>query len=80
MKRNVKFDDEVQDLVMDIKLDDDSTWRKIRPAQAQAARVTSGAADEGEEMRADELQTFMSSGRSSSRGPATGANACPQGS
>ena len=82
MKRNVKFDDEVQNLVMDVKLDEDGTWRKIRPAQAQAARAVSGADNGGEEMGLDELQTFMSFGGSgsSTQGPATGANACPQGS
>ena len=60
MKWNVKFDDKKLDLVMDIKLSESSTWKKIRPGQAMAARELGGPPDDGEEeMAAHELQSFM---------------------
>ena len=68
MKRNVKFDDEVLDLIMDVRLDENSPWRKIRPEQALAAKEISPVNGDGEEMRADEIQSFCSSGQPSSGG------------
>ena len=80
MKRNIKFDDEVLDLVMDVKMQDHGEWKKIRPGQAMKARtVRRESEDAAEEMSADELGAFMSASASGS-GPATGANAQPQGS
>ena len=37
LKRNVKFDEEDGDLYMDIKLNDTSDWRRVKPEQAAAA-------------------------------------------
>ena len=34
-KRNVKFDDEINDLVLDFKTSDEDRWRKVRPQQAR---------------------------------------------
>ena len=82
MKRNVKFDDAVLDLVMDVKLHDNAPWRKIRPAQALAAKMPAPQLGvDTEEMGADELQSCYAaaSASSSSGNPATGANATPQG-
>ena len=36
MKRNVRFDDEALDLVLDVKLGENHPWKRIRPSQAQA--------------------------------------------
>ena len=81
MRRNVKFDDEKLDVVMDVRLNDSGTWKKIRPGQAMAARVISGPPRDGEEeITADELQNCMSGASTSSSGSATGANAAPLGS
>ena len=38
LKRNLKFDDEVMDLVMDVRLAENSSWKKIRPGEAAEAR------------------------------------------
>ena len=76
MKRNVKFDDEFMDLVMDVKLNENATWRKIRPGRALAVKIARRDSVEENEMTADELQSSMQG----SGGPATGVNAFPQGS
>ena len=47
LKRNVKFDDGVMDLVMDIKIDVNSPWTKMRPDQALEA--TKGRAEPSRE-------------------------------
>lgn len=80
MKRNVKFDDENLDLVMDIKLSEEEPWRKIRPSQAKEAKKGQvvPSREGGSELNADDLQAMMQG--SGSQGPATGANAQPQGS
>ena len=38
MRRNIKFDDAVMDLVLDVKLEEAAPWQKIRPEQARAVR------------------------------------------
>ena len=38
VRRVVKFDDENQDLMMDVKIGED--WGRIRPAEAQAAKMS----------------------------------------
>ena len=81
LKRNVKFDDEVLDLVMDVRINEAAPWRKIRPAQALEAKK--GRADpsreESTELAPAEIQAFMSSTASASATPATGANASGMG-
>ena len=49
MRRNVKFDDAELDLVLDFSLDPDggAPWRKIRPAQAIAAKAKLGKSGAG---------------------------------
>ena len=37
LRRNVKFDEQDKGLFMDLKLDEESDWRRIKPAQAEAA-------------------------------------------
>ena len=37
LKRNIKFDEEDNGLFMDIKLKDDSDWKRVKPHQAGAA-------------------------------------------
>ena len=81
LKRNVKFDDEVMDLVLDIKIDDNATWRKIRPEQAMAVKLSLPSQDDEAEMDSNELHSMMA-GNGTTPGPsssATGANATPQG-
>ena len=62
MKRNVRFDDETMDLVLDVKLGENHSWRRIRPTEARLARTalpsasSSGAA---EEMGSDEVKTLL---------------------
>ena len=82
LKRNVKFDDEVLDLVMDVRVNETASWRKIRPAQALEAKK--GRADpsreESTELAPAEIQAFMSSATPASATPATGADASGTGS
>ena len=64
MRRNVKFDDVVMDLVLDFSLDPDggSPWRKIRPAQALAAKgKLRSIGTSGGEVKDDELDSMLGS-------------------
>lgn len=46
-KRNIKYDDENFDLVLDFKTSEDARWRKLRPQQArELLRETGDAAEE----------------------------------
>ena len=46
-KRNIKYDDELCDLVLDFKTDEDSGWKRIRPSQAKEfLKDNGGAANE----------------------------------
>ena len=75
LKRNIKFDDEVMDLVMDVKLNEDAPWRKIRPEQAIQAKKNWAAPSREDqvELDSDAIQSFLT--QSTSGTPATGANA-----
>ena len=64
LKRNVKFDDETLDLVMDIKLNEDAPWQKIRPDQAKAAKKSQPRTGGDEEIDASSLQGLMGSSSS----------------
>ena len=59
LKRNVKFDDETHDLVMDIKLNEDAPWQKIWPDQAKAAKKNQPKSGGDEEIDASSLQGLM---------------------
>ena len=76
MKRNVRFDDEALDLVLDVKLSDGHPWKRIRPSQAQAARVSlpSDSGSTAVEIDSDEVKSLLGSS-----GHVTGANSCPLG-
>ena len=65
LKRNVKFDDEVLDLVLDIKLDDSAQWRKIRPEQAMTVNVSLPGKEDDVEVDSHELLGMMSGSNSS---------------
>ena len=39
LKRSVKFDEEDNGLFMDIKLDEGSDWKRVKPSQARAANM-----------------------------------------
>ena len=46
-KRNIKYDDETCDLVLDFKTGEDCPWKKLRPAQArQLLKEEGGSAEE----------------------------------
>ena len=60
LKRNVKFDEEMLGLFMDIQTERDGDWRRIRPHQAYKAlesrkRGTAGPKDMGE----DEIESLL---------------------
>ena len=76
LKRNIKYDDEVMDLVMDIKLNEAAPWRKIRPDQAMDAKKNRAVPSREDRVELDSaaIQSFLSAA-SSSQAPATGANA-----
>ena len=80
MKRNIKFDDAVMDLVLDVKLGDDRPWQKIRPENARAARRNPRLDEAGnqEELDPSAIETML---RKRANGPtsATGANRAPLG-
>ena len=76
LKRNVKFDDEVLDLVLDIKLEESGSWRKIRPEQAMAVKLSLPGVVDDAEVDSNELQSLMSGSGASS---VSGANATPCG-
>ena len=64
MRRNVKFDDVEMNLVLDFSLDPDggAPWRKIRPAQALAAKSKLKATGtSGGEVNDDELDSMLGS-------------------
>ena len=45
-KRNIKYDDETLDLVLDFKLDEDANWKKLRPSQARQMLKNEGVSEE----------------------------------
>ena len=70
LKRNVKFDDEVMDLVMDIRTSPDGPWRKLRPDQAMEAKKNRAAPsrEQAGELDSDAIQSLLSSTASSQGG------------
>ena len=75
LKRNIKYDDEVMDLIMDVKLDENTPWRKIRPQQAMEAKRNRVAPSREDQVELDSaaIQSFLT--QTSGPSPATGANA-----
>ena len=80
MKRNIKFDDAVMDLVLDVKLGEDKPWQKIRPENAKAARRNPRLDEAGdqEELDPSAIETMLA--RKAGPAAATGANTAPLGS
>ena len=77
LKRNIKYDDEVMDLVMDIRLNESAQWRKVRPEQAMDAKKNRAMPSREDQVELDSatLQTFLAQAPT----PATGANASTPG-
>ena len=67
MKRNVKFDDDEKDLVLDFCLDpDQGNWKKVWPEQAKKLKAKLGIVGSGriEEVTGDELESLIDVGGS----------------
>ena len=69
IKRNIKFDDEEKDLVLDFCTDPstDAPWRKVRPAQAKAMKKKLGNGGGGSQAAAiteDELDQMIGDSQS----------------
>ena len=65
LKRNIKFDDDCLDLVLDFCIDPEggAPWRKLRPEQARVAkRKMIGPSTEAMQVGADELDGLLGSG------------------
>ena len=59
-KRNIKYDDECADLVLDFKVGQSSNWKKLRPSQArELVREEAGGA---EEVSASDLTELLEAG------------------
>lgn len=57
-KRNIKYDDERSDLVLEFKTDDGSTWKRLRPDQARAMVES----NDREELSASDMSEILSAG------------------
>ena len=78
MKRNVKFDDEKLDLVLDLKLNANTQWKKIPPAEAiQVKNLGSGVAED--ELDSDAVHSFIIFHNTSGEASVSGANSAPLG-
>ena len=65
IKRNIKFDDQERDLVLDFCTDPstEQPWRTLRPAQAKAMKAKMGGRDgRPEEVTEDELDSMLGVG------------------
>ena len=62
LKRNIKFDDDSLDLVLDIKKNDVAPWQKIRPQQAIEAKRSRAepSREEGSELDTDAITSMLS--------------------
>ena len=58
LKRNVKFDEEDGGLYMDIKLNDEAEWRRVKPDQAAAANKERRA-DRRKDLREEDLRSLL---------------------
>ena len=60
LKRNVKFDEDDLGLFMDVQMQRDGPWRRIKPEQARRALEVSGSRRNGpDNMHADEIAGFL---------------------
>ena len=76
LKRNIKYDDEEMDLVMDVKLNESALWKKIRPDQAKEAKRGRALPswEDTVELNSSALQSMLST-PAALMSLATGANA-----
>ena len=58
LKRNVKFDEEDFGLFMDLKMNDDADWRRVKPEQARSANKRRGK-EKLKKMDESELQELL---------------------
>ena len=79
LKRNIKYDDDVMDLVMDVRLTPISQWKKIRPDQASEAKKgrATPSREDSLELDSGAIQAMLS--ESASTSSSSGANATPMG-
>ena len=61
IKRNIKFDDEEMDLVLDFCTDPEAgeQWRKVRPSQAKMMKASLVKSGQSVEVSSDELEKMM---------------------
>lgn len=69
-KRNIKYDDEKADLVLDFKTTAEASWKKLRPDQARELERGLGDA---EELSASDMSELLEAGEAEDT--LTGANA-----
>ena len=83
VKRNIRYDDEVMDLVLDFKIDEEAGWKRIRPQEARKTRSGRTGRNDREEVSLEDLLGILggpANERSGSAGAsASGANAVPMG-
>ena len=81
LKRNIKFDDDTQDLYADVQLQPDGDWKKLLPADARVVRAKGKFIPASTSLTADILDDLLGNEGDSSRNstPATGANSVPPG-
>ena len=57
LRRNIKFDDEVCDLVLEFRISEGAGWKRLRPQEAKELQRTEG---EAEEMTASDISSLLS--------------------
>ena len=62
LRRNVKFDEEDKGLFMDLRLDEESEWKRVKPEQAAAAAKKRNRT---QDLDTDELRSLLDSGEDS---------------
>ena len=55
-RRNILYDDEAQDLVLDFQLNADAVWRRVTAAQAKAKKQTIGGTAPGSRMNVEDSE------------------------
>ena len=77
MKRSIKFDDDICGLFLDVQIPGQD-WRRIRPDQARAARLTDPSLSTGPlELSGEMIAGSVRNPPQAPQAPLTGANATP---
>lgn len=58
-KRNIKYDDERLDMILDFKTTSDTAWKRLRPSQARTVLKDEGLS---EEVSASDLSELLGGG------------------